>query len=67
MKAKPRINTRDYSPADYPSLFEVWTQCDLTQPEREDSPEIIERCNKPGGRLLVMEDIENNYMRNWSF
>ena len=59
MKAKPRIDTRDYIPADYPSLFELWTQCDLAQPEREDSPEIIDRCNKHGGRLLVMEDTEN--------
>ena len=59
MKVKPRINTRDYTPDDYPSLYELWTRCDLSQPERDDRPEVIERCNQLGGRLLVMEDPEN--------
>lgn len=56
MKENPRINIRDYQPDDYPSLFELWKQCNLFQPERDDRPEVIDRCNKMGGRLLVMEE-----------
>ncbi len=56
MKEKPRFSIRDYLPEDYSSLFELWKQCDLAQPERGDSPSAIEKCNKLGGRLLVMEE-----------
>jgi ribosomal-protein-alanine N-acetyltransferase len=56
MKENPRIKIRDYQPDDYPSLLELWEQCDLSQPERGDHPEVIDRCNKLGGRLLVMEE-----------
>ena len=47
---------RDYLPEDYASLLDLWKQTDLTQPEREDNAEVIERCNAKGGKLLVMED-----------
>jgi ribosomal protein S18 acetylase RimI-like enzyme len=59
MKEAPIINTRDYRPDDYPSLSELWKQCELSQPERGDSPEAIRICNAHGGRLLVMEDGES--------
>jgi len=59
MKKIPIPDIRDYRPEDYPSLFELWKRCDLSQPERGDSPEVIETCNKQGGRLLVMEDTES--------
>ncbi|MFC2112627.1 GNAT family N-acetyltransferase [Bacteroidota bacterium] len=47
---------REYRPEDFPSLLELWQKTDLTQPERGDSEEIIERCSELGGELLVMED-----------
>ena len=47
---------REYRPGDFPSLLDLWKKTDLTQPERGDSEEIIERCNELGGQLLVMED-----------
>jgi ribosomal protein S18 acetylase RimI-like enzyme len=54
-----KILTRDYRPGDYASLLELWKRTDLFQPERGDDAEVIERCNEKGGRLLVMEDLEN--------
>ena len=60
MKEQNRINIRDFRPEDYSPLFELWKQCGLTQPERGDSPSVIQRCNKQGGRLLVMEETPDN-------
>jgi ribosomal protein S18 acetylase RimI-like enzyme len=58
MKKNPKIETRirDYRPEDYEPVFELWELCDLAQPERGDSPEVIRRCNEHGGRLLVLEE-----------
>lgn len=47
---------RDYRPGDFSSLLELWQKTDLTQPERGDSKEVIERCIDHGGQLLVMEE-----------
>ena len=48
---------RDYRESDYDSLTELWHDTELAQPERRDDEESIKRCNKLGGRLLVMEDV----------
>ena len=59
--AKNEIKTeiRDYRPEDYTSLLYLWKKTGLSPPERKDCPEDIERCNKQGGRLLVMENTGN--------
>ena len=48
---------RDYRDSDYDSLTELWRDTELAQPERRDDEASIRRCNKLGGRLLVMEDV----------
>ena len=48
---------RDYRESDYDSLTQLWHDTELAQPERRDDEESIRRCNKLGGRLLVMEDV----------
>lgn len=60
-KKIPEISTliRDYRSEDYPSLYVLWEQTDMAQPERDDSAEVVERCNTQGGRLLVLENTGN--------
>jgi len=56
-----KINTRirDYRPEDFASLLKLWQETNLAQPERGDNAEVIKRCNDQGGRLLLMEETEN--------
>lgn len=49
------ILIRDYREEDYPALFRLWQITDMTKPERDDSKESIESCNRQGGKLLLME------------
>jgi ribosomal protein S18 acetylase RimI-like enzyme len=53
---------RDFRPEDSESLFQLWKECEMAQPERGDTPETIERCNAQGGRLLVMEDWNGHHI-----
>jgi ribosomal-protein-alanine N-acetyltransferase len=48
---------RDYRERDYASLWQLWNETELAQPERKDDAGVIKRCNDMGGRLLVMEDM----------
>ncbi len=57
--AEIKTRIRDYRPEDFETIYDLWVQTDLTQPERGDSAEVIERCIERGGRLLVMEDYED--------
>jgi ribosomal protein S18 acetylase RimI-like enzyme len=54
-----RLSTiiRDYRDSDYDSLTGLWHDTGLAQPERRDDKESIRECNKLGGRMLVMEDV----------
>jgi len=51
---------RDYRQGDFGGLQKLWEVTDMGQAERGDSEEVIERCNKMGGKLLVMEDSLSN-------
>jgi ribosomal protein S18 acetylase RimI-like enzyme len=46
---------RDFTPADYAAVLEVWTQVGMASPKRGDTLETIERTLGAGGRLLVLE------------
>jgi ribosomal protein S18 acetylase RimI-like enzyme len=59
-KNKIKYRIRDYRPEDFPSLYSLWQQTDLSQPERGDSADTIKQCNEHGGRLLVMEESGKN-------
>lgn len=47
---------RDYRYEDFPQIERLWKECGIYNPERGDSPEVIDRCNIQGGKFLVMED-----------
>lgn len=56
----PKHIIRDYDPADYDQLLELWNLTGLNYPERGDDREVIDRCLRMGGKLLVMiETVEN--------
>jgi len=50
---------RDYSPGDYPRVEALWKTTGIYTAERGDTPETILRCNRQGGKFLVMEDPSN--------
>ena len=47
---------RDYRPADFPQIESLWKETGIYTVERGDTAGIIERCNRKGGKLLVLED-----------
>ena len=53
---------RDYRKEDFPMLIELWKITDMSDPERDDSPESIQSCNARGGKLLIMEDMQEGRM-----
>jgi ribosomal protein S18 acetylase RimI-like enzyme len=57
-KKDPSLIIRDYRESDYPSLMQLWSETKLAAPERKDDAAVIKRCNEMGGRLLVMEDVD---------
>lgn len=50
------MTIRDYQTADYPGIEKLWKKTGIYTLERGDTADIIEKCNKMGGRFLVMED-----------
>jgi len=56
----PEHVIRNYDPADYNQLIELWNLTGLNYPERGDNREVIDRCLKIGGKLLIMiETLQN--------
>lgn len=51
---------RDYKPVDYPALFSLWEELGLGGTERGDTADIIDQTISMGGKLLIMEDKNNN-------
>jgi ribosomal protein S18 acetylase RimI-like enzyme len=47
---------REYRQADFPEVEKLWIETGVFRPERGDNSETIQRCNKQGGKLLVLED-----------
>ncbi len=47
---------RDYQRQDFNELQQLWQNLGMGGLERGDTPEIIEQCNRMGGRLLILED-----------
>lgn len=50
---------RDYRPSDFPRVEQIWKETGIYTVERGDTAAIIERCNRQGGRFLVMEDTQD--------
>ncbi len=53
---------RDYKGDDYPQLIQLWNETGLGSPERGDNAGTIDRCNRMGGKLLVMTNAENTIL-----
>ena len=47
---------RDYQPEDFPQVEQLWKETGVFRPERGDSSETILRCNRQGGKLLILEE-----------
>ena len=47
---------RDYHPDDFAGVMLLWKATGIYTEERGDTSEIILRCNRAGGKLLVLED-----------
>lgn len=47
---------REYRPEDFREVEKLWKETGIYNVERGDTAEIILRCNRAGGRFLVMED-----------
>ncbi|KPK85443.1 MAG: hypothetical protein AMS27_07275 [Bacteroides sp. SM23_62_1] len=56
----PQHIIRDYDPADYDQLLELWNLTGLNYPERGDDGIVIERCITMGGKLLIMVEATEN-------
>jgi ribosomal protein S18 acetylase RimI-like enzyme len=50
---------RDYRPGDFPQIASLWKETGLYDAERNDTSETILRCNKQGGKFLILEDEMN--------
>jgi len=55
-----KYHIRDYIPEDYDQLLELWDLTGLNYPERGDNQEVIDRCQKMGGKLLIMTDPDHD-------
>ena len=47
---------REYRPADFPKVEQLWKETGVFRPERGDGPETILSCNEQGGKFLILED-----------
>ena len=47
---------REYQPEDFPQVEELWKETAVFRPERRDNSETILRCNRQGGKFLILED-----------
>ncbi len=51
---------RDYEPSDNKQLMDLWSEIGLDYPERGDNPEVIQKTQDLGGKLIVMIDPSNH-------
>jgi ribosomal protein S18 acetylase RimI-like enzyme len=58
---------RDFRKGDYGKILELWKVTGIHDPGRGDSEAAIIRCNKLGGRFLIMEDSETGIMAGTSW
>ncbi|MCP4313614.1 MAG: GNAT family N-acetyltransferase [Bacteroidetes bacterium] len=63
----PEMLIRDYNPADYSRVEALWKETGIYTVERGDTSEIILRCNKAGGKFLVLEDRSDNSVAGTSW
>ncbi len=61
------VNIRNYRPDDYESIQEVWKETGVGGSHRGDNKKIIEESIQMGGKLLVLEDDENQSIMGTSW
>jgi len=47
---------REFRQEDFTEVESLWKETGVFRPERGDTPETILRCNRQGGKFLVMEE-----------
>lgn len=50
---------REYRQGDFPQIENLWKKTGVFQSERGDTAETIQRCNRQGGKFLILEDETN--------
>lgn len=50
----------EFEEKDFEEILSLWVDTDMGQPERDDNPTSIIRCNDFGGKLIVMKKNENH-------
>ena len=58
---------REYRKGDFPEVESLWKETEVFRPERGDTAETILRCNRQGGKFLILEDDENNRITGTSW
>ena len=61
------MHIRNYTPSDYPQVEALWKETGIYTVERGDTAEIIQSCNKLGGKFLVMEDPDTGRLTGTSW
>ena len=47
---------REFRQVDFPEVEKLWKATGVYRPDRGDTAHTIQRCNKQGGKFLVLED-----------
>lgn len=58
---------RDYIQEDFPKLFNLWMELDMSSKERGDSNQIILQTIAHGGRLIILEEPETGIIAGSSW
>ena len=61
------MTIRDYRPNDFPQVERLWKETGIYTVERSDTDGIILRCNRNGGKFLVMEDPHSGLLTGTSW
>ena len=58
---------RDYEPGDFEPVLKLWQVTGMGNTERGDDKDTVECCIKTGGKLLILEDEQNNMIAGTSW
>ena len=60
MKLKKEFYFTEFEEKEFHEIQDLWEQTGMGDSERDDNALTILNCNKHGGKLIVMKDINSN-------